>query len=56
LSLLTDNLRSLQDDKESGAFVAGSFIALLIRFLPEVGLTRIVVDLQRREGKFKVNE
>jgi hypothetical protein len=38
--LLVDIIRSLQDDKDRGARIAGSFTTKRIRFLPTVGMTR----------------
>jgi len=38
--LIRDSIRSLQDDKDGGAKVAGRLTAALIRFLPAVEMTR----------------
>jgi hypothetical protein len=39
--LMRDSIRSLQDDKDGEAKVAGRLTAALIRFLPAVEMTRM---------------
>jgi hypothetical protein len=42
--LISDRIRSLQDDKDGGALVANNPITIPIPFLPAVEMTRMLVD------------